>query len=162
MAAVCLFSVGQGRGTGALPLDYGADLQYGEVDYNTGVPQLSYWVDYWLGQMFPPGAGARVLQHTSTDDAELETLPVVNSNGSVVIMISNHTVSATTDNNGPGVARSVQIDVSALGTFSSGGLLTIDKNTSASSGPVATALAPAAQITITMDGYAVAFLTLKP
>ncbi len=142
--------------------DYGADLQYGEVDYNTGAPQLSYWVDYWLGQMFPPGAGARVLQHTSTDDAELETLPVVNSNGSVVIMISNHTVSATTDNNGPGVARSVQIDVSALGTFSSGSLLTIDKNTSASSGPVETALAPAAQITITMDGYAVAFLTLKP
>jgi hypothetical protein len=34
--------------------DFGADKQYGEVDYSTGTLQLSYWVDYWLGRMFPP------------------------------------------------------------------------------------------------------------
>jgi hypothetical protein len=142
--------------------DFGADQQYGEVDYGTGALQLSYWVDYWLGQEFPSPPGATVLQYTATDDAELETLPVVNSDGSVVIMVANHAVNAAGDNNGPGAARSVQVDVSALGTFSRGSLLMIDKNTSASSGPTAAAMTPAAQMTITLDGYAVAFLTLKP
>ena len=77
-------------------------------------------------------------------------------------MVANHAVNASGDNNGPGAARSVQVDVSALGSFSSGSLLMIDKNTSVSSGPSATVVAPAKQITFTLDGYAVAFLTLKP
>jgi hypothetical protein len=141
--------------------DYGADQQYGEVNYNTGALQLSYWVDYWLGQMFPPSAGAILLQHTGSDEAELETLPVLNGDGSIVIMVANHAVSSIGDNNGPGVARSVDVDVSALGSFSSGSLITIDKNTSISSGPGAAAVSPAAQITITLNGYAVAFLILK-
>jgi hypothetical protein len=100
--------------------DYGADQQYGEVDYNTGTPQLSYWVDYWLGQIFPPAAGAQLLRYQSTDDRELETLAVINGDRSVVIMVANHAVNAGGDNNGPGVPRTVQVDVSALGTFSGG------------------------------------------
>jgi hypothetical protein len=142
--------------------DYAADQQYGEVDYNSGAFQLGYWVDYWLGQMFPPAAGATWLQYTSTDDAELETLPVRNADGSVVIMVANHAVNAAGDNNGPGSARSVQVDVSSLGTFSSGTFLAIDKNTSVTSGPTATAVTPAGQMTVPLNGYAVAFLTLKP
>lgn len=142
--------------------DYGADPQFGEVDYNTGALQLSYWVDYWLGQEFPPAAGSELLQYTSTDDAELETLPVINGDGSVVVMVANHAVNASTDNNGPGVTRTVQVDVSALGAFSSGTLLTIDKSTSVSGGPMAAGVTPAPQITITLNGYGVAFLTLAP
>ncbi len=143
--------------------DFDADKQYGEVDYNTGALQLSYWVDYELGQEFPPSAGSQLLQFTGSDDSELETLPVINSDGSVVIMVANRAVAApATDNNGPGVARSVAIDVSALGTFSSGSLLTIDSDTNVSTGPVAAAATPAAQITIDLKGYSVAFLTLKP
>jgi hypothetical protein len=142
--------------------DYAADQQYGEVDYNSGAFQLGYWVDYWLGQMFPPAAGATWLQYTSTDDAELETLPVRNADGSVVIMVANHAVNAAGDNNGPGSARSVQVDVSSLGTFSSGTFLAIDKNTSVTSGPTATAVTPAGQMTVPLNGYAVAFLMLKP
>lgn len=142
--------------------DFDADQQFGEVDYGTGALQLSYWVDYWLGQIFPSPTGATVLQYTATDDAELETLPVVNSDGSVVIMVANHAVNAPGDNNGPGVPRSVQVDVSALGTFTSGGLLTIDKNTSVLSGPTVAAVTPAAKTTVMLEGYAVAFLTLKP
>ena len=46
--------------------DFGADQQYGEVDYNNDALQLSYWVDYWLGQMFPTPPGATLLQYTST------------------------------------------------------------------------------------------------
>ena len=142
--------------------DYDADKQFGEVDYSSGALQLSYWVDYWLGQTFPAAAGSQLLQYSATDDGELETLPVINSDGSVVILVANHAVNAPSDNNGPGSPRSVLVDVSALGTFSSGSLLTIDKSTNVSSGPVAAAMTPAAQMTITLDGYGAAFLTLKP
>jgi hypothetical protein len=142
--------------------DFDADQQFGEVDYNTGAVQLSYWVDYWLGQTFPAPPGGTLLQYTSSDDAELETLPVLNANGSVVVMVANHGVNASSDNNGPGIARSVVVDVSALGTFSKGSLLVIDKDTSVGDGPTATPVTPAAQITIGMNGYSVAFLTLTP
>ena len=140
--------------------DFDADKQFGEVDYNTDTLQLSYWVDYTLGQVFPPG-GAHLLTYTATDDAELETLPVINGDGSLVIMVANHGVNAASDNNGPGVPRSVLVDVSAWGTFSSGSLLTIDKNTSVATGPVPAAVTPAGQMTLSLDGYSVAFLTLK-
>lgn len=142
--------------------DYGADQQYGEVDYNTGALQLSYWVDYWLGQEFPTTASSQLLQYAGTDDPELETLPVINSDGSVVIMLANHGVNSSTDNNGPGVTRSVLVDVSALGTFTTGSLLTIDQSTSVSSGPVAAGVVLGPQIPITLNGYSMAFLTLKP
>jgi hypothetical protein len=143
--------------------DFDADKQYGEADYTTAALQLSYWVDYELGQEFPPAAGSHLLQFTGSDDSELETLPVINGDGSVVIMVANHAVAApSTDNNGPGVSRSVAVDVSALGTFSSGSLVTIDTDTNVSTGPVATAVTPAAQMTINLNGYSVAFLTLKP
>jgi len=77
-------------------------------------------------------------------------------------MVANHAVNAAGDNNGPGAARSVLVDVSSLNAFSSGSLLVIDKNTPVATGPTATSMAPAAQMTIPLNGYGVAFLTLKP
>jgi hypothetical protein len=142
--------------------DFDADQQFGEVDYNTDALQLSYWVDYWLGQEFPPNAGSQLLQFTSTDDFDFETLPVVNSDGSVVVMIANHALNSVTDNNGPGVTKTIAVDVSALGTFSSVNWLTIDKNTSVQSGPVAAAIQPEGTIPVTLNGYSVGFLSLKP
>jgi len=153
--------------TGLVPMlyhwDYDADAQFGEVNYNNGALQLSYWVDYELGQIFPPTAGSQLLPYTATDDAELETLPVVNSDGSVVVMVANHAVNnPATDNNGPGAPRTVLLDVSALGNFSSGSLLTIDLNTNVTTGPVAATVTPTPQVTIPMNGYGVTFLTLTP
>jgi len=142
--------------------DFDADRQFGEVDYTTGAIQLSYWVDYELGQVFPPAAGSQLLSYTSSDDADIETLPVVNSDGSVVIMLANHTVASATDNNGTGVAQIVLVDTTGLGTFSSVSLLVIDKNTSLAEPPQAAGLTPQAKIPVTLNGYAVAFLTLKP
>ena len=142
--------------------DFGADQQFGEVDYNTGALQLSYWVDYWLGQEFPPDAGSQLLQFTSTDDMDLETLPVINSDGSVVVMVANHALNSVTDNNGPGVSKTVAVDVSALGTFSSVSWLTIDKNTNVQTGPTAAGIQPEGTIPVTLNGYSVGFLTLKP
>jgi len=142
--------------------DFAADPQFGEVNGNNGTPQLSYWVDYWLGQTFPATAGSQLLQFTSSDSSDLETLPVVNSDGSVVVMVANHAVKATSDNNGTGVPFSVQLDVSALGTFSTGSLLIIDKDTSATTGPTPGVVNPASEITLDLNGYSVGILTLKP
>jgi hypothetical protein len=142
--------------------DFGADVQYGEVDYNTGALQLSYWVDYWLGRMFPPDTGSQVLQHTSTDDGELETLAVLNSDNSVVVMIANHAIDAATDNDGLGVSKTVTVDVSALGSFATANLLVIDNKTNVASGPSATPVTPASKITMNLEGYSVGFLGLKP
>jgi hypothetical protein len=145
--------------------DFAADAQFGEVNVATSQAQLqlSYWTDYWLERMFPSPPGASLLQYTDTDSAEIETLPVLNSNNSVVVMVANHAVNnPATDNNGPGAPRSVLIDVSALGKFTSGSLLTIDASTEATTGPVASSVTPAAQMTINFNGYGVAFLTLTP
>jgi hypothetical protein len=143
--------------------DFEADPQFGEVADAKAALQLSYWVDYELGQLLPPTAASQLLEYSATDDGELETLPIVNADGSVVVMVANHTVNVpATDNNGPGAPRSVLVDVSALGTFTSGSLLVIDKDTNVASGPVATTVTPAAQIPLNLNGYSVAFLTLKP
>lgn len=142
--------------------DFDADLQFGEVDYNTGNLQLSYWVDYWLARMFPSANSVPILQFTNNDAADVEVLPVKNADGSFTIMVANHAVAAATDNNGSGSPREIDLDVSALGTFQSASLLTIDANTSVSQGPVAASQTPASVMKITLNGYGVGFLTLKP
>jgi hypothetical protein len=144
--------------------DFAADAQFGEVNVSTSQAQLqlSYWVDYWLARIFPSPPGASLLQYTDTDSAELETLPVLNTDGSVVVMVANHALSSANDNNGPGAPRSISIDVSALGSFASGSLLTINANTSVTSGPTAISVTPSPQMTVSLNGYGVAFLTLTP
>jgi Glycosyl hydrolase catalytic core len=140
--------------------DFGADAQYGEVDYNTGALQLSYWVDYWLARMFPAESGANILQLTN-DDANVEGLAAQNADGSVVVMIANHdVVNTATDNNGTGAAQTASVDVSSLGAFSSASLLTIDASTSVTTGPVASSVAATSPVTVSLNGYGVAFLTL--
>ncbi len=145
--------------------DYDADAQFGEVDYNTGSTYLSYWVDYWLGQMFaimPGSPGPDILQLIVTETSSAEILATKNGDGSVVVMVADRAVHATTDNNGSGDPRTVIIDISALGTFSSVTSLTIDTKTSATSGPVPVNVAPAPKISVTLAGYGVTLLKLKP
>ena len=141
--------------------DFDADAQYGEVDYSTGQTQLSYWVDYWLAQLFPGGAGQQMLQFTNSDDTEFEVLPVLNTDGSVTILISNHAVGSASDNNGNGVAAKVSLDLSALGAFSTGNKIMIDASTSPSTGPTAASISPASSVDVNFNGYGVAFITLK-
>ncbi|HXM10960.1 MAG TPA: glycosyl hydrolase [Terriglobales bacterium] len=144
--------------------DFAADAQFGEVNVTTSQAalQLSYWVDYSLARMFPSPPGASILQFTNTDEAEIEILAVQNPSGSVVIMLSNRALNSATDNNGPGAPRTIAMDVSALGSFQSGSLLTIDANTNLTSGPTATSVTPSPQMTVVFNGYGVAFLTLTP
>jgi hypothetical protein len=154
--------LGKGGAQALYHWDFDADAQFGEVNYNNDAIQLSYWVDYWLARMFPSPPGANILNFTNSDDADIEVLPVQNTGGSVVIMVANHSVQTpVTDNNGPGAPHVIGLDLSGLPPFQSGSLLTIDATTSVSQGPSAVTVTPSSQMTVTLNGYGVAFLTLK-
>jgi len=141
--------------------DFDANAQFGEVDYNTGQTQLSYWVDYWLAQMFPAGSGQQMLNFNNTNTTEVEVLAVLNTDGSVVLLISNHAVASVLDNNGAGLTGKISLDVSPLGAFATASLVTIDSTTSAATGPTPTSISPASPIALTLNGYSVALLKLK-
>ncbi len=143
--------------------DFAADAQFGELNGSTGQTQLSYWVDYWLGQMFPPGPIGRVILQTSnTNTADVEELAVQNpADGSVVVLISNHAVASASDNNGKGLVGKITLDVSALGAFTTASLVTMDSTTSPITGPTPVSISPASPITFTLNGYSSALVKLK-
>lgn len=142
--------------------DYDADQQFGEVDYTSGNTYLSYWVDSTLGQIFPAATPPDILALTATDNSTVEVLATKNTDGSVVVMVADRAVHAAGDNNGAGDPRTVIVDVSALGKFSSASTIMIAANTSAANGPAPVPISFSPQITITLGGYGVTFLTLKP
>lgn len=154
--------------------DFDADAQYSEADYVTGRTYLSYWVDYYLTRYFPfcdpgvPGcfgSGSTILQSTTTEQSaaqSVELLATRNADASVVVMVSDHAVNAASDDNGPGQARTVVVDVSALGPFLSGRQMTLDAGTDPVAGPVATNFTPSSQMTVRLGGYGTAFLTFNP
>lgn len=151
--------VGQAGARALYHWDFDADAQYGEVDFATGNTQLSYWVDYWLAQMFPSGSGQHSLQFTNSNDADIEVLPVINPDGSVLIMISNHAVASPNDNNGAGLAAKVSLDVTSLGPTASEVL--IDANTNPAIGPASNSISTQSPITVNFGGYGVAFIKLQ-
>jgi hypothetical protein len=144
--------------------DYDADQQYGEVD-PSGNTYLSYWVDQALASIYPStpaSQGPNILELSATDTTTVETLATQNADGSVTVMLDDHAVASPTDNNGSGAARTVIVDVSGLGNFSSASLLSINAGSSASSAPVAVSVTPASRMTVSLAGYGVAWLVLKP
>jgi hypothetical protein len=144
--------------------EYDSDQQYGEVD-SSGNTYLSYWVDQALAALYPatPGsAGQSILELTATDTTTVETLASKNADGSVTVMVDDHAVTSATDNNGSGAPRTVIVDVSGVGNFSSASVLSINASSSASSAPTAVAITPASRMTLTVPGYGVAWLVLKP
>jgi hypothetical protein len=144
--------------------DYDADQQYGEVD-PSGNTYLSYWVDQALASIYPStpaSPGPSILELSATDTTTVETLATKNADGSVTVMVDDHAVASPTDNNGGGAARTVIVDVSSLGNFNSASLLSINAASSASSAPVPVAVTPASRMTVSLAGYGVAWLVLKP
>jgi hypothetical protein len=143
--------------------DYDADAQYGEVDFNTGNKQLSYWVDYWLGQLYPQNPSAPdVLTLTATESATIEALATKNSDGSVVVLVVDRAVLSPADNNGAGDLRTVIVDVSALGSFSSASQLNIGAAFDVQNGQRPSAISVSPKLTVNLPGYGVTFLLLKP
>jgi hypothetical protein len=144
--------------------DFAADQQYGELDDQTGNPRLSYWVDFWLQRYFPTTAGttpADMLALSTSDDGDLEVLAARNADNSIVVMISNRALASGAENNGTGAPRSVLLDISSLGTFTSGQVMTIDSSTDLTSGSVAQPFTPAPTVELTFRGYGVMFITLN-
>jgi hypothetical protein len=147
---------------------YAADAQYGEVDYNTLNTYLSYWVDYWLARKLPWTEGASgttapdILNLNATESSSVETLATRNSDGSVVVMVANHAVHLANDDNGPGDPRTVVVDVSGLGNFSTAKMLTLGAGTNTTTGPTEVNISPSGKMTVVLGGYGVTFLTLTP
>jgi hypothetical protein len=139
---------------------YNGDQQYGEFNDTSGQLQLSYWVDYWLGKYFGQTQW-QMLNATTNDDANVEVLAVQQADSPTLVMITDHAVASPTDNNGAGAPRTVLVDVSALGSFTTGKQLTLDANTSPTNGPTEQAITPAAQIQVTLGGYGTTILTLE-
>jgi hypothetical protein len=143
--------------------DYDSDAQFGEVDYTTSSKHLSYWVDYWLAQMYPQNPAAPdILSLTITETATVETLATKNSDGSVLLMAADRAVLSSSDNNGPGDARTVILDISALGNFTSAAQLNIGATSDLANGPQPGPITLAPKLTVTLPGYGVSFLLLKP
>jgi hypothetical protein len=143
---------------------YDSDQQYGEVDPN-GNTYLSYWVDHALATIYPStpqSPGPNILELSATDTTTVETLATQNADGSVTVMVDDHAVASSTDNNGSGAARTVIVDISSLGNFSSASELSINASSSASSAPAPVTVTPAPRMTIQMGGYGVTWLQLKP
>ena len=149
-----------------------SDVQYGEVE-TSGNPYLSYWVDYYLSHWLPSPPGQDILQTTTSGcclwfsnigaplGLDTHTLALRNVDGSVVILMSNYAVAnPMTDNNGAGLSRTFALDLSALGTFSTASLVTLDASTPAT-GPAVQSLTPSAQTQVTLPGYGAALLRLS-
>jgi hypothetical protein len=146
---------------------FSLDLQNAEVNYDDGGTYPSYWVDKWLGKMFPSSVGHRVLDGTTTETTTqtVDVLATDNDDRTVVVMVTNVAVDETVDGGGVGLPRTVVVDVSALGDpaagfaldLSSAFTLTVDAQTNAS-----TALVPMAvsgsRATVTLARYGVVFL----
>ena len=150
---------------------FSSNSQYGETD-SSGNRYLSYWVDYYLSHWLPSPPGQDILETTTSGcclwvsniggvlGLDTHTLALRNVDGSVVILMSNYAVAKPmTDNNGPGLARTFALDLSALGTFGSATLVTLDASTPAS-GPVLQSLTPSAQMQVSLPGYGAALLRL--
>lgn len=153
--------INSGAGVTALyHWDFDADAQYGEVNSGTGAPYLSYWVDQALGTYFPPTADQ--LPMVSTQSSDVELLAAQRPDGSITVLVANHAVAASTDDNGAGAPRTVLLDVSALGSISSAQELTFDAATSAASQPQPATVTPQSVMSITLAGYGSVILILKP
>jgi uncharacterized protein (TIGR03437 family) len=151
--------------------------------------QLSYWVDYYLSHWLPQPPGQDILQTTTTGccapdlangwlgsgglQFDTQTMAARNADGSVAILMSNYALAPVTptaangnstanfDDNGAGAPRTFALDLSALGTFTSATLVTLDVSTPLPGGPVPQSLTPAAQMQVTLPGYGAALLRLS-
>lgn len=91
------------------------DPQSSEVNFGDGTTFLSYWVDYWLGQLF--ASTPRILQlPTWTDQGEIEALATEADDGSVVVMVVNRAVPDDPNARlrGGGAMRTVVVDLPSM------------------------------------------------
>jgi hypothetical protein len=77
--------------------------------------------------------------------------------GRVILFFTSGILNENADN-----PRTVVMDVSALGNFTSASQLNIGAGSDLTNGPQPVSITPASKITVNLPGYGVAFLLLKP
>jgi len=145
---------------------YEGSLAYGEVNNANAKKTIAYWTDYWLEQTFPwDGAspGALLYKTASTEPTPtIEVIAALNSNNTVSLMVTNYATVSATDNNGAGAARTVFINLAALGAFSSATEVDLNASTPAATGPAAATITPSSTLMLTFSGYGTSMFMLKP
>ncbi|SNT41130.1 hypothetical protein SAMN05421770_1128 [Granulicella rosea] len=145
---------------------YEGSQAYGEVNSGSAAKTLAYWTDYWLAHTFPwdgVSAGA-LLYKTSTTEATptVDILAVHNLDNSVSLMVTNYAAASTADDNGAGNTRTVFVNLTALGTFSSATEVDLNGATSPTAGPTAATITPGSTLSLTFNGYGSSMFLLKP
>lgn len=145
---------------------YAGSLAYGEVNSSNAKKTIAYWTDYWIEHTFPwdgVSMGALLYKTTSTEPIPtIEVLAALNANNTVSLMVTNYATASTTDDNGAGAARTVFVNLAALGTFSSATEVDLNASTPIATGPVSAAITPGSTLTLTFSGYGTSMFTLKP
>jgi hypothetical protein len=144
---------------------YEGSLQYGEVSNTTNATTLAYWTDYWLQRVFPwdgSSTGSTILNSSTTEPTpSIEFLAVENADNSVSLMVSDIAPAASADDNGAGSPRTVLIDISAMGNFSTANQINLNATTSAATGPTMSSITPSSTLQVTLPGYGTSFFVLK-
>jgi len=159
------FTTWESRQSGAVPLGLwrGSAVWRGGLRHREHVSELLGGLLVGADVSFDAGfSWAKHFAINRDGDVEREILGTKNGDGSVIVMVVDRAVHASTDNNGTGDPRTAIVDVSALGTFSGMTSITIDAKTNATSGPASLNITPAQKISVTLGGYGVTFLKLKP
>jgi len=136
---------------------YEGSQAYGEVNSGSNATTLAYWTDYWLQRTFPwdgVSSGALLYKTTTTEPtATVDIMATLNANSTVSLMVTNYATASTTDDNGAGAARTVFVNLAALGTFSSATEVDLNSSTSVTAGPASKIVAPGTALTLTFQGY---------
>jgi hypothetical protein len=132
--------------------------QFGLIDYDTGNPYLPYWVVKTLNEAFP--AGCQRLQ-TASPDPQIEVMAARRPDGKISVLVADRKVDPANATGGVGLAADVNVALNGI-TPSAVTLTQIDKNTSVTSGPAATALGAPATVPLHFPGYGLALLTITP
>jgi len=145
---------------------YEGSLAYGEVNNANDAKTIAYWTDYWLERTFPwngTSTGALLYKTTTTEPTPtVEVMAALNSDSSVSLMVTSYATASSTDDNGPGAPRTVFVNLSALGTFSSATEVDLNAATPTATGPVSAAITPNSTLALTFNGYGTSMFTLKP
>ena len=139
---------------------------YGEVNSGSGVKTLAYWTDFWLQRTFPwfgVTPGALLYKTTNTEPTPtVDVMATRNLDGTVSLMVTNYATAATTDDNGTGGARTVFVNLAALGAFTSATEVDFNATTDPKAGPTQTTITPSAMLNLNFTSYGSSMFVLKP
>jgi len=145
---------------------YEGTQAYGEVNSGSNAKTLAYWTDYSIERTFPwngNSAGSVLYKTTTTEPlATVDVMATLNADNSVSLMVTNYATASPTDDNGSGAARTVYVNLSALGLFSTATETDLNAETSLTTGPTSTTYTPTSTLTLNFAGYGSSMIVLKP